>query len=676
MNGGSIKHNVAGGKGGGVFLWNNQSGYYETFNMNGGSIIENKSTGNGGGICIDQRGVVCVSGNAVVIGNKKGEDDCNIQGGRINVVGNLTDGASIGFTGDNFSFTSGYSTYNDGDDPALYFVSDNPKSIVVLDYYGTEAALTPLYSITVTSDENGTATANPLTGLSGTEVTLTVTPNDGYIFKEWQVISGGVTITDNKFTIKSSDVEIKAIFKEIIVEVSTWAELQAALNMDGRVRLTQDIIATSGCSSLNVNNEVSLDLNGYIIDGKGLVAPVIYVDRYGVLTINDSRPNQEHIPAFTYTNPITSGDVVVNGGIITGGLNEDNWGAGVEVYRGECTMNGGSIVKNITNGGEGAGVFVHSTGIFTMNDGLIAGNHASGSGGGVNMYDRTTFNMIGGSIKHNTSDANGGGFYLWNNQSGYYEVLNMSGGTIEENKCTGNGGGICIDTRGRVYFSGNPVITGNKKGDTNNNVYGSFGISGTLLDGASIGVTTKQSPLTGGTQTFTGGYNEYNSGDDPANYFVSDFDKALVTLDFQNEACLERAYEVILTTDEHGTATANPTLGLNGTEVTLTATPNNGYTFKEWQVISGGVTITDNKFTFGSSDVEVKAIFEATTMLGDLNDDKTITILDVRLLLQAYINSSSSTEWTEQQLAIMDINDDKKIDILDVRLLLQMYINN
>ena len=47
-----------------------------------------------------------------------------------------------------------------------------------------------------------------------------------------------------------------------------------------------------------------------------------------------------------------------------------------------------------------------------------------------------------------------------------------------------------------------------------------------------------------------------------------------------------------------------------GTEIRLTATPNTGYHLKEWQVISGGVTIENNKFTMPSANVEVKAIFE------------------------------------------------------------------
>ncbi|HCH97307.1 MAG TPA: hypothetical protein DFI63_04710, partial [Lachnospiraceae bacterium] len=35
-----------------------------------------------------------------------------------------------------------------------------------------------------------------------------------------------------------------------------------------------------------------------------------------------------------------------------------------------------------------------------------------------------------------------------------------------------------------------------------------------------------------------------------------------------------------------------------------------GYRFKEWEIISGGVAITNNKFTMPDGNVEVKAIFE------------------------------------------------------------------
>ena len=71
-----------------------------------------------------------------------------------------------------------------------------------------------VYTVTVQNDGNGTATANVASGTAGTEVTLTATPNSGYQFKKWQVVSGGVTVTDNKFTIGTENVVVKAIFEE------------------------------------------------------------------------------------------------------------------------------------------------------------------------------------------------------------------------------------------------------------------------------------------------------------------------------------------------------------------------------------------------------------------------------------------------------------------------------
>ena len=70
------------------------------------------------------------------------------------------------------------------------------------------------YIVTVTNDGNGIGTATPSTAAAGTEITLTVMPSEEYHFKEWQVISGGVTIKDDKFLMPDSDVEVKAIFEK------------------------------------------------------------------------------------------------------------------------------------------------------------------------------------------------------------------------------------------------------------------------------------------------------------------------------------------------------------------------------------------------------------------------------------------------------------------------------
>ena len=93
-------------------------------------------------------------------------------------------------------------------------------TVVATDNAGNETTATVrtyrLHHVKVISpDGNGTASASPDKATAGTEITLTATPNTGYYFKEWQVESpAGLVITNNKFTMSSANVEVKAIFEK------------------------------------------------------------------------------------------------------------------------------------------------------------------------------------------------------------------------------------------------------------------------------------------------------------------------------------------------------------------------------------------------------------------------------------------------------------------------------
>ena len=78
----------------------------------------------------------------------------------------------------------------------------------------------------------------------------------------------------------------------------------------------------------------------------------------------------------------------------------------------------------------------------------------------------------------------------------------------------------------------------------------------------------------------------------------------------------ETKYTVFVTTDGHGTASASSTSAVADTEITLTANPDSGYHFKEWQVVNGNMEITDNQFTMPAADVTVKAVFEKDASSG------------------------------------------------------------
>ena len=95
----------------------------------------------------------------------------------------------------------------------------------------------------ISPDGNGTASASPAKAVVGTEITLTATPNEGYHFKEWEVMSGGVTIENDKFTMPDSDVEVKAIFEE---DVPAPTEHTVRFNANGGGGTMADVTGVSG----------------------------------------------------------------------------------------------------------------------------------------------------------------------------------------------------------------------------------------------------------------------------------------------------------------------------------------------------------------------------------------------------------------------------------------------
>ena len=81
------------------------------------------------------------------------------------------------------------------------------------------------YTVTVNPSENGTVVANPTSGNMGDEITLTITPAEGYELESVTVTgvntNVAVTVTDGKFTMPADDVVVVATFREIPVTTYT-----------------------------------------------------------------------------------------------------------------------------------------------------------------------------------------------------------------------------------------------------------------------------------------------------------------------------------------------------------------------------------------------------------------------------------------------------------------------
>ena len=290
-----------------------------------------------------------------------------------------------------------------------------------------------------------------------------------------------------------------------------------------------------------IKGDVTICLNGQTIESSAKDMPVFEVVSGGKLTLTDCKGNAGKVK---HTSDGTGCGVYVNGGTfnlyggkITGNTAaKGSEGGGVRVCDGEFNMYGGSITGNNAkvsgNEGKGGGVRVGNydgkKGTFNLYGGEITYNEA-GYGGGVYVYDGTftmtggakianntstsfgggvcvdsslssTFNMRGGEISGNNKASSGGGVYMGEG------TFNMSGGSITGNTATKYGGGV-YKLYGTFTVSGTAVIKDNKKGtannSANNNVYlpddKYIAIDGTLDNGASIGVTTKNEPAAGGS---------------------------------------------------------------------------------------------------------------------------------------------------------------------------------
>lgn len=97
---------------------------------------------------------------------------------------------------------------------AVISATTGHKSIEII--YG-QPKVKEKHSVIISSDvKNGTITATPTTAFAGETITLTATPDGGYILSDWNVTTatGNVTVNDNAFVMPDEDVTVSAIFTE------------------------------------------------------------------------------------------------------------------------------------------------------------------------------------------------------------------------------------------------------------------------------------------------------------------------------------------------------------------------------------------------------------------------------------------------------------------------------
>ena len=145
------------------------------------------------------------------------------------------------------------------------------------------------------------------------------------------------------------------------------------------------------------------------------------------------------------------------------------------------------------------------------------------------------------------------------------------------------------------------------------------------LDWQVISITDKEGKTAGGTVAFDNNHLTYTPTADEAGKTVTItirpklgyVEEANTPLSFEIEVkkpVVEQSeFNVTMVIDGYGNAVARPNSAKEGEEIQLTAIPDKGHHFKEWQATSGNIRITNDKFTMPAGNVTVKAIFEANT---------------------------------------------------------------
>ena len=459
------------------------------------------------------------------------------------------------------------------------------------------------FTVTVTSGGNGTASASPAKAVAGAEITLTAMPNEGYRFKEWEVISGGVAIENNKFLMPDSNVEVKAIFEEdappeptnpakpsiSVTGTYTYNGSEHTATVRGYDPATMDISGNTGTDAGDYTVSVTSQTGKWADDSTDAVTAAWSI----------GKATQEAPNGLIGVAPTTEGG---SDGKITGVDSTMEYRMAGESSYTACS---GTEIENLSAGN----YFVR----YAEDNNHFAGTDAEVTvGKGAPLADCTiTFDGNGGSGSMGPVTVKAGANYILP-ECGFtapadqeFKAWEISGTEYK----VGDSYTVLGDTEIKVLWE-NSVITPTTYTVTVSN------------DGNGTGTATPSTAVAGTTIILTAtpntGYHfkewQVISGgvtikDDK---FLMPNDNVEVKAIFEKDAPpAPTEFTITVKTDGNGTASASHAKAVVGTEIALTATPNKGYHFKEWQVESpAGLVITNNKFTMPDSDVEVKAIFE------------------------------------------------------------------
>ena len=457
------------------------------------------------------------------------------------------------------------------------------------------------YTVTVTTEGSGTASASSTSATAGTEIRLTATPKTDYHFKEWEVISGGVTIVDDKFTMPEGNVEVKAIFEEDAPPAPT--EFTITVKTDGNGTASASSTSATAGTEITltakpvegyrfkewevISGGVTIGNNKFTMPNDNVEVKAIF-EKDAPAPTDPAKPSIKVTGAYTYNGSVHT--ATVSGyDPATMGIS-GNTGTDAGEYTVRVTSKTGKWADDSTD----AVTAAWSIGKATQEapNGLIgvAPSTVDGSDGKITGVDATMEYRAGSETIYTACT----GTEIENLSAGNYFVRYAK----DNNHFASSDAAVTVG-KGAPLADCTITFDGNGGSGSMGSVTVKAGTNYILPD---CGFTA---PADQEFKAWEIGGTEYKVGDP----YTVNGDTEIKTL-WENSVITPTTYTVTVSNDGNGTGTATPSTAAAGTEIRLSATPKTGYHFKEWEVISGGVTIKDDKFLMPNDNVEVKAIFE------------------------------------------------------------------
>ena len=466
----------------------------------------------------------------------------------------------------------------------------------------TKAAPTE-YTVTVTTEGNGTASASHAKAVVDTEITLNATPDKGYRFKEWEVISGGVTIVDDKFTMPNNNVEVKAIFEEDTPPAPTEHTVTVTSGGNGTASASPSKAVAGAEITLSATPDKGYHLKewqvespaGLVITNNKFTMPdtnvaikAIFEEDAPPVPTDPAKPSISVTGTYTYNGSEHTATV---SGYDSATMNISG---NTATDAGDYTVRVTSKTGRWADGSTGAVTAEWSIGKATQEAPIglngVAPTEEGGSDGKITGVDATMEYRAESETIYTACT----GIEIENLPAGNYFVRYAE----DRNHFASSDAEVTV---GEGTPLADCTITFNGNGGSGN------------MDSVIVKAETNYilpdcgftAPADQEFKAWEIGGTEYKVGD---SYTVLG-DTEIKAL-WENSVITPTTYTVTVSNDGNGTGTATPSTAVAGTEIILTATPNTGYHFKEWQIMSGGVTIKDDKFLMPNDNVEVRAIFE------------------------------------------------------------------